>query len=82
MNETFARMISERKVVIFMDDIIVHGKTREELTANVSEFLQKCKDEDLRLKIAKSTFSDTRSSMGSIRLALLKRQPSRIGLPR
>ena len=56
MNETFARMISERKVVIFMDDVIVHGKTREELTAHVSEFLQKCQDEDLRLKIAKSTF--------------------------
>ena len=39
-----------------MDDVIVHGKTREELTANVGEFLQKCKDEDLRLKISKSTF--------------------------
>ena len=56
MNETFARMISERKVVIFMDDVIVHGNTREELTAHVSEFLQKCKDEDLCLKISKSTF--------------------------
>ena len=56
MNETFASMISERKVVIFMDDVIVHGKTSEELTARVSEFLQKCKDEDLRLKISKSTF--------------------------
>ena len=56
MNETFAGMISERKVVIFMDDVIVHGRTCEELTTNVSEFLQKCKDEDLRLKIAKSTF--------------------------
>ena len=39
-----------------MDDVIVHGKTREELTARVSKFLQKCKDEDLRLKISKSTF--------------------------
>ena len=56
MNETFTRMIGERKVVIFMDDVIVHGKTREELTAHVSEFLQKCKDKDLRLKISKSTF--------------------------
>ncbi|KIM59659.1 hypothetical protein SCLCIDRAFT_47286, partial [Scleroderma citrinum Foug A] len=56
MNETFARMISERKVVIFMDDVIVHGKSREELTAHVGEFLGKCKDEDLRLKISKSTF--------------------------
>ncbi|KIM67430.1 hypothetical protein SCLCIDRAFT_45053, partial [Scleroderma citrinum Foug A] len=56
MNETFARMISERKVVIFMDDVIVHGKSREELTANVGEFLQRCRDEDLRLKISKSTF--------------------------
>ena len=56
MNETFSRMIGERKVVIFMDDVIVHGKTRKELTTHVSEFLQKCKDENLRLKIAKSTF--------------------------
>ncbi|KIM65554.1 hypothetical protein SCLCIDRAFT_112649, partial [Scleroderma citrinum Foug A] len=39
-----------------MDDVIVHGKSCDELTANVSEFLQKCKDEDLRLKISKSTF--------------------------
>src|SRR4029434_8853750 len=31
MNETFAQMIGERKVVIFMDDVIVHGKFREEL---------------------------------------------------
>ena len=56
MNETFAGMIGERKVVIFMDDVIVHGRTREELTANVGKFLQKCQDEDLRLKLAKSTF--------------------------
>ncbi|KIM58628.1 hypothetical protein SCLCIDRAFT_27897 [Scleroderma citrinum Foug A] len=39
-----------------MDDVIVHGKTRDELTAHVSEFLQQCKDENLCLKIAKSTF--------------------------
>ena len=39
-----------------MDDVIVHGKSREELTAHVSEFLQTCKDENLRLKLAKSTF--------------------------
>ena len=56
MNETFSRMIGERKVVIFMDDIIVHGNTKDELTTRVSEFLQTCKDENLRLKIAKSTF--------------------------
>ena len=56
MNETFARLISEGKVVIFMDDVIVHGSSSQELTARVSEFLQKCQDEDLRLKIAKSTF--------------------------
>ncbi|KIM65396.1 hypothetical protein SCLCIDRAFT_112895 [Scleroderma citrinum Foug A] len=56
MNETFSRMVGERKVVIFMDDVIVHGTSSEELTARVSEFLQKCKDEDLRLKISKSTF--------------------------
>ena len=56
MNKTFSRMIGERKVVIFMDDVIVHGSTRDELTARVSEFLQTCKDENLRLKIVKSTF--------------------------
>ena len=49
-------MIGERKVVIFMDDIIVHGKSQDELTTHISEFLQTCKDENLRLKIAKSTF--------------------------
>ena len=56
MNEMFSRMIGERKVVIFMDDVIVHGKSHDELTARVSEFLQMCKDENLRLKISKSTF--------------------------
>ena len=39
-----------------MDNVIVHGKTQDELTARVSEFLQTCKDENLCLKIAKSTF--------------------------
>ena len=56
MNETFSRMSGERKLVIFMDDVIVHGRTRDELTAHVSEFLQTCKEENLRLKISKSTF--------------------------
>ena len=56
MNETFSSMIGERKVVIFMDDVIVHGKTQDELTTCISEFLQTCKDENLRLKIKKSTF--------------------------
>ena len=39
-----------------MDDVIVHRKTRDELTARVGEFLQICKAENLRLKISKSTF--------------------------
>ena len=39
-----------------MDDVIVHGDTREELASRVSEFLQTCKDENLHLKIVKSTF--------------------------
>ena len=56
MNEMFSRMVGERKVVIFMDDVIVHGKTRNELTARVGEFLQTCKEENLHLKISKSTF--------------------------
>ena len=56
MNETFSRMVGERKVVIFMDDVIVHGNTHDELTACVCEFLQTCKTENLRLKISKSTF--------------------------
>ena len=49
-------MIGECKVVIFMDDVIVHGNSRDELTTRVSEFLQTCKDKNLHLKIAKSTF--------------------------
>ena len=49
-------MIGEQKVVIFMDDVIIHGSTPDELTTRVSEFLQTCKNENLRLKIAKSTF--------------------------
>ena len=56
MNETFSRMVREQKVVIFMDDVIVHGNTHNKLTAHVSEFLQTCKEENLRLKISKSTF--------------------------
>ena len=56
MNETFSQMVGERKVVIFMDDVIIHGKTREELIANVGKFLQQCKSENLRLKINKLMF--------------------------
>ena len=56
MNEMFSRMVRERKVVIFMDDVIVHGKTHDELIAHVNEFLQTCKEENLRLKISKSIF--------------------------
>ena len=39
-----------------MDNVIVHGKSHDELTTHISEFLQQCKDENLRLKIAKLTF--------------------------
>ena len=39
-----------------MDDVIVHGKTRDELTTRVGEFLQTCTEENLRLKISKLTF--------------------------
>ena len=56
MNETFSWMIGECKLVIFMDDVIVHGNTHDELIAHVSKFLQTCKEENLRLKISKSTF--------------------------
>ena len=49
-------MVGECKVVIFMDDVIVHGNTHDELTAHVSEFLQTCKNENLHLKISKLTF--------------------------
>ena len=39
-----------------MDDVIVHGNSHDELMARVCEFLQTCKEENLCLKISKSTF--------------------------
>ncbi|KIK12807.1 hypothetical protein PISMIDRAFT_18468 [Pisolithus microcarpus 441] len=56
MDVTFREQLMKRQQVGYMDDVIVHAKTREELHRQVREFLTVCQREKLRLKISKCIF--------------------------
>ncbi|KIK13097.1 hypothetical protein PISMIDRAFT_18236 [Pisolithus microcarpus 441] len=56
MDVTFREQLMKRQQVGYMDNIVVHTKTREELRCRVREFLSICQREQLRLKISKCIF--------------------------
>ncbi|KIK15067.1 hypothetical protein PISMIDRAFT_16787 [Pisolithus microcarpus 441] len=56
MDITFCEQLMKRQQIGYMDDIIVHAKTHEELCCHIHEFLSVCCQEQLRLKISKCVF--------------------------
>ncbi|KIK16242.1 hypothetical protein PISMIDRAFT_15987 [Pisolithus microcarpus 441] len=56
MDVTFHEQLMKRQQVGYMDDIVVHARTCEELHHQVCEFLSICHREQLRLKISKCVF--------------------------
>src|SRR3981081_3339038 len=59
MNEYFWDYIMEGWVVIYMDDILICAKTREELRERTKKILQRLKEKDLYLKLEKCQFEKT-----------------------
>ncbi len=60
MNEIFNKLISERRIIVYMDDILIFATTREELERTTKEVLQILEDNDLYLKPEKCQFIQTK----------------------
>ena len=43
-------------VIVYLDDILVYSKTREEYIRYIKEVLQIIKEADLRIKLSKTEF--------------------------
>jgi hypothetical protein len=56
MNEYFRDLIRLLWVIIYMDDILIFSKTKEENIARTKQVLQRLKEHDLYLKPEKCTF--------------------------
>ena len=59
MNEYFRDMINEKWIVIYMDDILIMAKMRQELEEKTKRVLQRLKEKDLFLKLEKCKFGVT-----------------------
>ena len=59
MDSTFRDMIVEGWLIIYMDDILVFAETMEECQEQTKQVLNRMKEEDLHLKLAKCTFNQT-----------------------
>jgi hypothetical protein len=59
MNEYFKDMIDKRWIVIYMDDILIMAKMKEDLQEKTKQVLQRLKDRDLFLKLEKCKFIQT-----------------------
>ena len=60
MNDIFEKLISQKKIIVYMDDILIFAKTREELEEITKEVLQTLEDNDLYLKPEKCQFEQTK----------------------
>ena len=60
MDKTFATMIEGKLVIIYMDDILIFAKTKEELKRITKLVLEKLRESDLFLKAKKCEFEKTK----------------------
>ena len=56
MDSTFGDMIAEGWLIIYMDNVLVSTETLEECQTRTKRVLERMKEEDLHLKLAKCTF--------------------------
>ena len=59
MDSTFGDMIVEGWLIIYIDDVLVFAETIEECQEQTKQVLDRMKEEDLHLKLAKCTFDQT-----------------------
>ena len=59
MNTHFKDLIDEKWIVIYMDDILICAKNKEELEECTRQVLQRLKEKDLFLKPEKCKFAQT-----------------------
>ena len=88
MDKIFATMIKEKLVIIYMEDILIFAKTKEELKQNTKLALEKLRENDLLLKAKKCEFERTKIeylgmiieegqiSMNPIKLAGIREWPT------
>src|ERR1700759_2310956 len=60
MNEHFRDLVDEKWIVIYMDDILICAKTKEELEKRTKQVLRRLKEKDLFLKLEKCRFAKTK----------------------
>jgi len=56
MNEEFRDMMDEGWLIIYMDDMLISSKSKEELKERTKQVLQWLKEKDLYLKLEKCKF--------------------------
>jgi hypothetical protein len=57
MDDYFREFIDEGWIVIYMDDILIHAHTRQDLEQKTRKVLAKLKEHDLYLKLEKCKFA-------------------------
>ena len=60
MNDIFEKLILQKKIIVYMDNILIFAKTCEELEEITKEVLQTLEDNDLYLKPKKCQFEQTK----------------------
>ena len=79
MDDYFRDMIDEGWIAIYMDDILIHAKTKKDLEDRMKRVLQRLKEHNLYLKPEKCKFEQTEVeflgtiiSENTIRMDLIK----------
>ena len=60
MDDTFADFIEKRIMIVYMDDVLIFGKTKEQLEGNTKLVLERVRDADLYCKPKKCEFCKTK----------------------
>jgi Reverse transcriptase (RNA-dependent DNA polymerase) len=87
MDSIFSDMIEGRKVIVYMDDILIFGENQNELEERTKQVLQRLREHDLFLKPKKCEFNKTGTSTITGTRSLFETKEMRVqqnndGIPR
>jgi Reverse transcriptase (RNA-dependent DNA polymerase) len=68
MDSIFSDMIEGRKVIVYMDNILIFAENQQELQERTKQVLQQLREHDLFLKLKKCEFNKT--TMEYLRLVI------------